>query len=99
MNISNTTLYIGVTNNLERRMLEHRNGYVDGFSKKYKLHKLVYYEECCDINSAISREKQLKNWHRGWKLNLIKKTNPTLRDLSGDWTEIPKQVRDDLRES
>lgn len=90
MNFSNTTLYIGVTNNLERRIFEHKNELVDGFSKKYKLNKLVYYEQSNDINSAIQREKQLKNWHRDWKLNLIRETNPTFRDLSIDWGKDPE---------
>ena len=63
-NQNNTTFYIGVTNNLERRTYEHKNGLIDGFSKKYKLKKVVYFEECTDIKSSIAREKQLKNWHR-----------------------------------
>lgn len=62
-NSSNRTLYIGVTNNLERRLFEHSSGVVDGFSKKYKINKLVYFEEYKDIKEAIMREKQLKNWH------------------------------------
>lgn len=81
-NYSNTTLYIGVTNNLEKRIYEHKNEMIDGFSKKYKLKKLIYFEDCTDIKSAIAREKQLKNWHREWKLNLIKRLNPNLADLS-----------------
>ncbi|MEK7617088.1 MAG: GIY-YIG nuclease family protein [Patescibacteria group bacterium] len=83
-NKNNTTLYIGVTNNLERRIYEHKNELIDGFTKKYKLKKLIYFEECSQVNDALVREKQLKNWHREWKLNLIKNTNPTLRDLSVD---------------
>lgn len=75
-------LYIGVTNNLERRVFEHKSGQCDGFTKKYHVHKLVYFEETTDPHSAISREKQLKNWHRDWKINLIEKTNPDWRDLS-----------------
>ena len=81
-NKNNTTLYIGVTNNLERRMYEHKNELIDGFTKKYKLKKLIYFEECHQIEDALVREKQLKNWHRGWKLNLIKSVNPAVRDLS-----------------
>ena len=77
----NTVFYIGVTNNLERRMLEHKNKLIPGFTKKYKTSKLVYFEATNDIESAISREKQLKNWHHEWKLNLIKKDNPDLEDL------------------
>lgn len=80
-NFHNTTFYIGVTNNLERRIFEHKQELMDGFSKKYKLKKLVYYEEYPTIIGAIEREKQLKNWHRVWKINLIKQLNPELKDL------------------
>lgn len=76
-------------------MYEHKNELKNGFSKKYKLKKLVYYEDYSDPVSAIRREKQLKNWHREWKINLIKKANFSFEDLSVDW-EIPKQVRDDV---
>ncbi len=65
------TLYVGVTNDLERRLYEHKNKLIKGFTKKYNLNKLVYYEVSNDINSAIAREKQLKKWHREWKINLI----------------------------
>ena len=75
-------LYVGVTNDLRRRMFEHKNGTVDGFTKKYKVSKLVYYEHGNDPAAAIAREKQLKNWHRDWKLNLILSQNPTLKDLT-----------------
>ena len=81
-NFNNTTFYIGVSNDIERRMHEHRNGLVEGFSKVYKLRKLVYLEIYQDVEEAIRREKQLKNWHREWKLNLIKRTNPDFRDRS-----------------
>lgn len=80
-NKTNSVFYIGVTNNLERRILEHRNEMVDGFTKKYKLKKLVFFEECSNIYEAIAREKQLKNWHRQWKINLIQSANPEWRDL------------------
>jgi putative endonuclease len=63
-NKSNKVIYIGVTNNLERRIIEHKNKLVEGFTKKYNLTKLVYYEATDDVESAIRREKQLKNWHR-----------------------------------
>jgi len=89
-NKSNKVLYIGVTNNLERRMFEHKNKLIEGFSKKYNLNKLVYYEETTDINNAISREKQLKNWHRDWKINLINQSNPEWRDLGKAFLETLK---------
>jgi putative endonuclease len=81
-NERNGTLYIGVTNNLERRIWEHRSGLVDGFTKKYGLHRLVYFEDTCSIESAISREKQLKKWNRAWKIELIESINPDWLDLS-----------------
>ena len=77
----NTTFYIGVTNDLVRRIYEHKKGLIEGFSKKYNLEKLIYYEESQNIESAIIREKQLKNWHRDWKINLIKKNNSDFKDL------------------
>ena len=81
-NKSDKVLYIGVTNNLERRMYEHRNKMIDGFTKRYNLTKLVYFEETSDVRSAIERGKQLKNWHRDWKIKLINEFNPEWRDLS-----------------
>lgn len=81
-NLTNNVLYIGVTNNLEKRIYEHKNKLVDGFTKKYNLSKLVYFEECSTVVDAIAREKQLKNWHREWKFNLIRKINPSFNDLS-----------------
>jgi putative endonuclease len=83
-NKNNKVLYIGVTNDLERRIFEHKNKLVEGFTKKYNLNKLIYYEMTEDISSAIEREKQLKNWHRDWKINLINSFNPTWKDLSLD---------------
>lgn len=83
-NTVNTVLYIGVTNNLERRVYEHKHGLADGFTKKYNVKKLVYFESTNDPTVAINREKQLKNWHRDWKLNLIMQQNPTFKDLSID---------------
>lgn len=77
----NTALYIGVTNDLVRRIYEHKQDLVEGFSKRYKLHKLVYYEQTPSIISAIQREKQLKRWHRNWKNNLIEEMNPSWNDL------------------
>ena len=81
-NKSNRVLYVGVTNDLIRRMFEHRNKLVEGFTKRYNLVKLVYYEATSDIENAIRREKQLKNWHRDWKINLITQFNPDWMDLS-----------------
>jgi putative endonuclease len=80
-----TTFYIGVTNDLERRVKEHKNGNGSEFTSKYKLTHLVYYEMIRDINKAIQREKQLKNWHRKWKIDLIKKLNSEMLDLAKDW--------------
>ena len=71
----NGTLYIGVTNNLTKRVYEHRNNLAEGFTKKYGVHMLVYYEETSDIETAIQREKQLKKWKRAWKIDLIEKEN------------------------
>ena len=84
-NYSETTLYIGVTSNLQKRVWEHKNKVVEGFTKKYNADKLVYYELTDSIESAINREKQLKHWHRQWKINLIKEMNPDFKDLSLDW--------------
>lgn len=84
-NFTNSTLYIGVTNNLERRLYEHKNKLVDGFSKRYNLNKLVYFEETTSIETAIEREKQLKSWKRDKKETLIKNINPTWKDLSEEW--------------
>ena len=78
------TLYIGVTNDLVRRVWEHREGLVDGFTKKYRVHKLVYFEETGDVENAILREKRIKKWNRQWKIDLIKQFNPTWRDLYFD---------------
>lgn len=75
------TLYIGVTNNLLRRLDERRRGAIQGFTKKYGLTRLLYYEECSDVRSAIEREKRLKKWRRSWKMNLIRQMNPRLDDL------------------
>ena len=84
-NKTNNVLYIGVTNDLERRVYEHKNKLVEGFTAKYNLSKLVYFEETESIESAILREKQLKRWHRDWKINLIKENNPEFNDLSKNW--------------
>jgi putative endonuclease len=80
----NGTLYIGVTNSLIRRVGEHKAWLTDGFTKKYKVNKLVYYEIYGEISAAIYREKKLKDWHRKWKIELIEKENPNWRDLYED---------------
>lgn len=79
------TLYIGVTNDLTRRISEHKQGLIEGFTKRYSCHKLIYYEHYLDINQAIQREKQFKKWRRDKKENLIKTVNPTWKDLSEEW--------------
>jgi len=78
----NGTLYIGMTNDLSRRIYEHKNGLIKGFSKKYNVDKLMYYEAVDDVKGAITREKQLKRWKRKWKIELIEKYNPEWKDLS-----------------
>ena len=77
----NGTLYIGVTSDLIKRTWEHKNDSVEGFTKRYRVHRLVYYELHENMESAIRREKQMKQWNRGWKLELIEKQNPDWRDL------------------
>lgn len=80
----NGTLYVGVTSDLRRRVWEHKNDRHDGFTKRYGVHRLVYYEVHDDIRDAIVREKRIKKWRRSWKLELIEKLNPTWRDLYED---------------
>ncbi len=80
----NGMLYIGVTSELIKRVYEHKNDFVEGFTNKYHIHNLVYFETARDIDSAISREKQLKKWNREWKISLIEKQNPGWRDLYPD---------------
>ncbi len=77
----NGTLYIGVTNNLVRRAYEHREGLVEGFTKRYGVKLLVYFETYSDIRDAINREKKLKGWKRSWKLHLVEEMNPEWKDL------------------
>jgi putative endonuclease len=81
-NKTNRVLYTGVTNDLKRRVYEHKEKLVEGFTKRYNVDKLVYYEVCEDIENAILREKQIKGWLRGKKIDLIESTNPEWRDLS-----------------
>ena len=82
------TLYIGVTNDLERRVFEHKNELIEGFTKKYDLKKLIYFETFQHVNDAIKREKNIKKWKREWKISLIEKDNPNWVDLSKDWTYL-----------
>ena len=84
-NTTHTVLYIGVTNNLTRRLYEHKHELVDGFTKTYHVHELMYAEPYSDIRTAIAREKQLKQWGRKKKNELISKANPYWSDLSEDW--------------
>lgn len=81
----NGTLYIGVTGDLRKRVWEHKHDLMDGFTRRYKVHMLVWYELHSDMSSAIIREKQLKKWNRKWKLQLIERINPQWKDL---WPEI-----------
>lgn len=84
-NKNRTTLYIGVTSNLERRILRHKSGCGSVFTSRYHLTHLMYFEEIQGMQNAIDREKQLKNWHKAWKWNLITAENPELKDLAADW--------------
>jgi len=86
-NWNNKVLYTGVTNNLERRIFEHKNGIIDGFTKKYNINKLVYFDYTSDVKSAIEREKQIKGWTRAKKNDLITSINPDWKDLSLDWKD------------
>ena len=81
------TLYIGVTNNLERRVYEHKQKRTPGFSSKYNITQLAYFEETSDIHAALSREKQIKGWLRSKKVALIEAMNPQWKDLSDGWYE------------
>jgi putative endonuclease len=88
----NEVLNIGMTNDIIRRIFEHKNKLVEGFTQKYNLTKLVYYEIATDVKSAINREKQLKNWHREWKINLITEFNP-------EWKDLSKEIQGDAETS
>ena len=79
------TLYIGITNDLQRRVNEHKKGVIKGFTQKYEVHKLMYYETFQSIDEAINREKNLKKWKRDWKIKLIEEENKKWVDLSNDW--------------
>ena len=84
-NWNNKVIYVGVTNNLIRRLFEHRNKCVKGFTEKYNVHKLVHYEVTSDVGSAIAREKEIKKWRREKKNRLVETTNPDWKDLSAGW--------------
>ena len=84
-NYQTTVFYIGVTSNIQQRIWQHKHKIFEGFTKKYNVDKLVYYEITNSIESALNREKQLKRWHRQWKINLIKTVNPNFEDLSLTW--------------
>ena len=86
-NWNNRVLYTGVTNDLQRRLYEHKQELADGFTKRYHVHKLVYYETTTDVRAAIEREKQIKSWSRAAKNALVATVNPDWKDLSGDWDE------------
>ena len=83
----NGTLYVGVSSDLIKRTYQHKNDLVDGFTKEYQVHNLVHYEQFNDVNEAIAREKQLKNWQRKWKLELIEESNP-------DWEDLYEEICD-----
>jgi putative endonuclease len=87
-NYRNGTLYIGVTNDMARRIQEHLSGLCDGFTKKYHTYRLVHYDIFDNPRDAIELEKQLKQWHRSWKINLIEENNPYWRDLSKEFMEM-----------
>jgi len=84
-NFARTVFYTGVTGNLDRRVRQHKSGQGSVFTRKYKCHDLMYFERFSRARSAIERESQLKNWKRQWKIELIRKDNPDLKDLAEDW--------------
>ena len=87
-NWNNKVIYVGVTNDLNRRVYEHKNKLISGFTKKYNLNKLVYFEETCDINAAINREKEIKKWRREKKDILVNQINPNWQDLSDRFKDL-----------
>lgn len=80
----NGTLYVGVTSDLIQRVWQHKNDFADGFTRRYEVHTLVWYEECGTMDSAIAREKAIKEWKRAWKIRLIEDRNPEWKDLYGE---------------
>ena len=94
-------LYTGVTNNLTRRIFEHRQGRIPGFTHKYRIHRLVYFELFGDVRAAIAREKEIKSWRRQKRVALIEADNPTWEALAAQWyveKQIPRFARDDKQE-
>ncbi|MEL0168088.1 MAG: GIY-YIG nuclease family protein [Pseudomonadaceae bacterium] len=85
----NGTLYVGVTSNLIKRIWEHKNNLAGGFTQRYQVHRLVYFEQAADMLTAITREKQLKHWQRNWKIKLIEQANPEWDDLYRTLTQPP----------
>ena len=88
-NWNNKVMYVGMTNSLERRVFEHKAKLVEGFTAKYNVHKLVYFEETSSVNAAITREKEIKKWRREKKNALVVQANPRWRDLSEDFSQAP----------
>ena len=84
-NWNHKVMYVGITNNIERRIYEHKNKLVRGFTEKYNLNKLVYFEETQDVHAAITREKEIKKWRREKKNTLVEMVNPNWKDLSEEW--------------
>lgn len=97
-NKNDKVMYVGVTNNLERRVYEHKTKLVPGFTEKFNVNKLVYFEETPDVHAAITREKEIKKWRREKKNNLVVAVNPEWKDLSAGWFEISPFGRDDNKE-
>lgn len=93
----NGTLYIGETNNILRRVIEHKRGQIESFTKKYFVNQLVYYEQTNDIRIAIQREKQIKKWNRKWKIALIEKSNPEWKDLFYEIGGTDEMLNDDFQ--
>ncbi len=94
-NQNNKVMYVGVTNNLVRRVYEHKTKQIQGFTEKYNVNKLVYFEETSDVRAAITREKEIKKWRREKKNSLVVTVNPDWKDLSEGWFEISPCGRDD----
>src|SRR5262249_28538 len=95
-NAWHTVFYTGVTNDLIRRVFEHKMKLVKGFTEKYNLHKLVYFEETDSIDAAIHREKLIKKWKRAFKFDAINRMNPHWKDWWSEWRETPQEVRGDI---